>query len=39
MCILLSTLFSAALITGLVLLSVFSTEQILEENAPSAQTR
>lgn len=38
MCILLSTLFSAALITGLVLLSVFSTEQILEENAPSAQT-
>jgi two-component system sensor histidine kinase UhpB len=37
-CILLSTLFSAALITGLVLLSVFSTEQILEENAPSAQT-
>jgi two-component system sensor histidine kinase UhpB len=38
MCILLSALFVAALATGLVLLSAFSTEQIREENAPSAKS-
>lgn len=38
MCILLTALFTAALVMGVVLLSVFSTEQIFEENAPSAQS-
>jgi two-component system sensor histidine kinase UhpB len=38
MCVLLSGMFLSAMIAGLVLLWVFSSDQILEENAPSARS-